>query len=627
MAESANESKGQGRPIPFVYIDESSEGEKTDEQGDGLSGNFTVNEEAIEALRKISGPIAVVAIAGLYRTGKSYLVNRIVGQQSGFQVGPTVEACTRGIWMWSEPVEGTTMQGEKISVVVIDTEGLGGTKASDHYDSRIFSLAVLLCSKLVYNSMGSIDENAISNLSFVANLSQMIRVKTVQNEGEEEQDVEELASFFPSFLWVVRDFALDLVDEDGNEISEKDYLEDSLEQTEDAYDEATAERNHVRACLTAFFQNRECTTLVRPLEDETKLQRVDCEAFDTLRPAFQKGMEQMRTRLLTTLPKKTVRGRVLTGPMLATLAKTYVGAINDNGVPTISTAWEHMAENECREGLAEATEKYESGVDSYVAKSCPVGEAALFEMHNSLREDAMSMFESRSVGDTAAAAKETLKKSVAEHFLAAQKRNKTLSTTFCNDTLAALVDEHCDQRLGQGENMFANMDEVDKAFGTIRALYNEAARGPEASSVLATVLFNQYTRAVKFLQKQMSEENSHLRNEIDAKEKERQRLMVDLSHEKTVHAMDTKEASSSKNALTGKIATLEQELTSAKEKAQSAQKTATDALKLNEIELKNNEAGAQKEVQTLRAEVKRLKEEQNLYVAPPASAGCQCIVS
>ena len=51
MAESANESKGQGRPIPFVYIDESSEGEKTDEQGDGLSGNFTVNEEAIEALR------------------------------------------------------------------------------------------------------------------------------------------------------------------------------------------------------------------------------------------------------------------------------------------------------------------------------------------------------------------------------------------------------------------------------------------------------------------------------------------------------------------------------------------------------------------------------------------------
>ena len=45
-----------------------------------------------------------------------------------------------------------------------------------HYDTRIFSLATLLCSTLVYNSLGSIDENAINNLSFVANLAQHIKV-------------------------------------------------------------------------------------------------------------------------------------------------------------------------------------------------------------------------------------------------------------------------------------------------------------------------------------------------------------------------------------------------------------------------------------------------------------------
>ena len=43
-------------------------------------------------------------------------------------------------------------------------------------------LSVLLCSKLIYNSLGSIDEDAISNLSFVANLTQMIHVNSKKNK-------------------------------------------------------------------------------------------------------------------------------------------------------------------------------------------------------------------------------------------------------------------------------------------------------------------------------------------------------------------------------------------------------------------------------------------------------------
>ena len=53
------------------------------------------------------------------------------------------------------------MQGEDVSLIVLDAEGLGGTGASNHHDARVFALAVLLCSKLIYNSLG-IDEDAIS---------------------------------------------------------------------------------------------------------------------------------------------------------------------------------------------------------------------------------------------------------------------------------------------------------------------------------------------------------------------------------------------------------------------------------------------------------------------------------
>ena len=44
---------------------------------------LSVNQEALEILEKISQPVVVVAIVGLYRTGKSYLMNRLAGRNHG----------------------------------------------------------------------------------------------------------------------------------------------------------------------------------------------------------------------------------------------------------------------------------------------------------------------------------------------------------------------------------------------------------------------------------------------------------------------------------------------------------------------------------------------------------------
>jgi len=45
---------------------------------------FEVNEEALEFIRKIPKPLGVIAVAGTYRTGKSYLINSLfhsIGEQ------------------------------------------------------------------------------------------------------------------------------------------------------------------------------------------------------------------------------------------------------------------------------------------------------------------------------------------------------------------------------------------------------------------------------------------------------------------------------------------------------------------------------------------------------------------
>lgn len=48
----------------------------------------------------------VIGVAGLYRTGKSYLLNRVLlNRESGFGIGSTINACTKGIWMWGKPIK------------------------------------------------------------------------------------------------------------------------------------------------------------------------------------------------------------------------------------------------------------------------------------------------------------------------------------------------------------------------------------------------------------------------------------------------------------------------------------------------------------------------------------------
>ena len=71
-------------------------------------------------------------------------------------------------------------------------------------------MAVLLSSNFIYNSVGSIDEQALQTLSFVLNLVSNIDQSNSSNK--------------PNFLWVVRDFALQLINDQGEQITSNQYL-------------------------------------------------------------------------------------------------------------------------------------------------------------------------------------------------------------------------------------------------------------------------------------------------------------------------------------------------------------------------------------------------------------------
>jgi hypothetical protein len=651
-SSSASAGGGEGRPIPLVIAkgsDEDSGG------GGGEEGMFVVGEDAMAALRKFEGPIAVVAIVGLYRTGKSYLVNRIVGQQHGFTVGPTVNACTKGIWMWSEPIPFENSRGEKMQLLVLDTEGIGGTKSSSEYDTRIFSLAVLLCSTLIYNSLGSIDETAVSNLSFVANLSQHVQVKANQGAdgdgsgGDGDGDsaataADALASFFPSFMWVIRDFALELVDEDYNDISEQDYLENCLKQ-KDGFSSDVLEKNRIRKSLTNFFRQRDCATIVRPIDDEAKLHQIDEQPYEALRPAFRTQMEGMRKRVLAQLTAKSLRGKAMSGSMFATLVRTYVGAMNTDGVPTITTAWDHVATTETKVAMKRSLASFRAALDEATGggpgfAKLPLDEAVLQASHKEMKRKAKADFVAGAVG---ADAEDTfmakLKKSMQDLFADVTVANESASSRFCGDLFDAMHKEHVASRLpdaaggasgGGGGDVLGDMDAVRRAFSRLQDAYLEKARGPARNKVLNDRLVAKHAEAnavvTSYMQQQQDAEMRRVlsrAHEAEAKLAQVEGKEQVLREELTSVREEQGKGEASASMLAIKLSGQEQEVAMLRKRAEDAEaKLKADASKADK-ERSAHEMKMERELEQIKLELK--EKDEALLMA--GKGGCGCVIA
>lgn len=95
----------------------------------------------------------------------------------------------------------------------------------------------------------------------------------IKSEVIGESDPDEVAKYFPAFLWVVRDFSLRLHDTMGNQITTKEYLENAIQQQKGSSDQIET-KNRIRRMVKHFFKDRDCFTLIRPVEEERELQNL-----------------------------------------------------------------------------------------------------------------------------------------------------------------------------------------------------------------------------------------------------------------------------------------------------------------------------------------------------------------
>lgn len=97
----------------------------------------------------------------------------------------------RGIWVRVvESASWTSAEFPEARLLLFDTEGLASLDNDEAYDAKIFSLAILLSSLFLYNSMGIIDDSAVDRLILVTELI---------NNHFDSADATKFQ--FPPFVW------------------------------------------------------------------------------------------------------------------------------------------------------------------------------------------------------------------------------------------------------------------------------------------------------------------------------------------------------------------------------------------------------------------------------------------
>ncbi len=130
-----------------------------------------VDGEGLAFLRGLGDtPLAIVAVSGPARTGKTFFINNLaelgqtdvpvsaeVSSSSGFTVGHGVSGVTKGIWIHSHVLNKTDASGQPIKVVFMDTEGFGAPGNLEAFDPKLCFLTTVFASAFFYNVLDSIN--------------------------------------------------------------------------------------------------------------------------------------------------------------------------------------------------------------------------------------------------------------------------------------------------------------------------------------------------------------------------------------------------------------------------------------------------------------------------------------
>ena len=600
-----------------------------------FSKGFQINQEALEFLRSIKEEIIIVSVIGKARTGKSYLMNLLldlVGKGEGFQVASTLQSCTKGIWLWGTPKN--SLNG-KAKIIFLDSEGTSSIdKSTKTYDSRIFALVVLISSLFLYNTYSNIDEHGINELSLAAHLSNAI---TTNSNIDKDELLTELS---PKFIWIIRDFTLEKIHpETGQEISSKEYLELCLKNKRCG--KGSKDNNVIRQNIIKFFPERDCVTLVRPVDSEDDLKKLNTIPYNELKPEFKMEFKSLKDKIFKEALPKKLNGKKLTGPALATLIEEFVKVINSGKIPNINNTWDSIIEKDVSDAFNKSYELFKTNLNSLkFGKNNVYDNAELMKQLYDFKYISINNFDNllQSNGDTFKQknykkiyldAKADLNNKIDSAIKKVISKNDSLSSNYCSEILNDLY-KPLESRLSQNIFNSKNYNDINFEFNEILKKYDSSGKGSSKDETCFESLKNKEEGIINILKDIMNKEGEKNLKKMENNLKLAQVDLDNINNQKRV--LDEKEKSNNEKikSLEKENEDLDKEVVELKENLENKKNTLKNLKKRNEQARKNKkkleEMKKKEKEEKSDEDNNKSKDNEKKKKRKKNDVGCQCII-
>ncbi|CAM5999695.1 unnamed protein product, partial [Sphagnum balticum] len=256
-------------------------------------------------------------------------MNQLMRKSGGFGVGPSVQPETMGIWMWGKPADFTLSSGLKVSLVFLDTEGFAANNISENYDAKIFAVATLLSSHLLYNSVKIIDQADIDYLELLARRTQLFALRSQMSRAKWTNEFNKDLLSFPPLIWIVQDFVQTTL----NGESQKEWLHRLMESQ-------TREHEGYEISLKDIFKSVDCHTLFLPAVKKHLLNDLSLAKESDLTEEYREEREDLIRKLKKEIVPKEKNKKPVNGVELAALLDILVNAANEGSLADVPNRWD-----------------------------------------------------------------------------------------------------------------------------------------------------------------------------------------------------------------------------------------------------------------------------------------------
>lgn len=364
---------------------------------------FLLNEDALtEVLLKPEIKdryVCIISVAGTFRKGKSFLldfflrylyakyvtqdVKNWLGDEdeplSGFSWRGGSERDTTGILMWSDIFLYDYPNGDKVAIIILDTQGTFDSQSTVRDCATVFALSTMLSSVQIYNISQNIQEDDLQHLQLFTEYGRL----ALADSGKVP---------FQRLQFLVRDWSFPYEAEYGVFGGEK-ILNRRLEVSDNQHPELQQLRRHIKSCFTEIA----CFLMPHPGLNVATNPHFDGRLKD-ITSEFKQSLREFIPMLLApdNLIMKEINGQRVRARDLIQYFKSYMAIYKGNELPEPKSMLVATAEANNLTAVAAAKDLYTQLMDEVCGGNRPYLNTAHLEAeHLRIRDKALLQFSTK----------------------------------------------------------------------------------------------------------------------------------------------------------------------------------------------------------------------------------------